>query len=71
MDGTPNLVEQLEKRGGYLTVAQLAAFMGWHPQTVYKAINSARNPLPCVRAHGLRFDPVEVAGWLRGRYSNL
>jgi len=35
MDRVPNLADRLEQLPGLLTVAQLAARLGVHPETVY------------------------------------
>lgn len=38
MDGVLNLADRLEQLPGLLTVAQLAALLGVHPQTLYKEV---------------------------------
>jgi excisionase family DNA binding protein len=65
VDGTPNLADRLQQLPGLLTVAQLAAPLGVHPQTVYKDV--AANRIPYVRYRGVHFDPVYIAQWLRAR----
>jgi excisionase family DNA binding protein len=65
MDGVSNLADRLERLPGLLTVPQLAALLGVHPQTVYKDV--AANRIPYVRYRGVRFDPVYIAQWLRAR----
>jgi excisionase family DNA binding protein len=65
MDGTPNLADRLEQLPGLLTVAQLAALLGVHPQTIYKDVSA--NRIPYVRYRGVRFDPVYIAQSLRAR----
>lgn len=59
------IADRIENQPGLLTVNQLAALLGVHPQTVYKDAKS--NRIPSVRYRGIRFDPVYIARWLRER----
>jgi hypothetical protein len=44
MDRAPNLADRLEQLPGLLTVAQLAALLGVHPQTSNKDVAANRIP---------------------------
>jgi excisionase family DNA binding protein len=60
------LVEVLERLNAYLTVSQLAALLGKHPQTIYKWIRLGK--LQPIRLEGrIVFDPVTIAKWINER----
>jgi excisionase family DNA binding protein len=62
-----NLIEELESRNGGIKVSDLAAILGVDDKHIYRM--AARGQLPSFRVGGaVRFDPQEVAKWLRGRY---
>lgn len=59
-----SLIEQLEARVEALKVAELARLFGVTPQHLYKMAASGR--IPSFRIAGaLRFDPPEIAKWLK------
>jgi excisionase family DNA binding protein len=58
------LVETLKGRTGALKVAEVAKLFGVTPQHIYKMAASRR--IPSFRISGsVRFDPDEVAAWLK------
>ena len=62
-----NLVEELESRRGGIKVADLANILGVDGKHIYRL--AARGQLPSFRVGGaVRFDPQEVANWLREKY---
>ena len=62
-----NLIEQLEARGGAMKVAELCELLGVDDKHIYRM--AARGSLPSFRVGGaVRFDPQEVAKWLRSKY---
>jgi excisionase family DNA binding protein len=62
-----NLVEELESRRGGIKVAELANILGVDDKHIYRM--AARGQLPSFRVGGaVRFDPQEVAKWLREKY---
>ena len=62
-----NLIEELEARSGGMKVSDLAAILGVDDKHIYRM--AARGQLPSFRVGGaVRFDPQEVAKWLRTRY---
>lgn len=62
-----NLIEQLEARTGAMKVAELCELLGVDDKHVYRM--AARGKLPCFHVGGaVRFDPQEVANWLRTKY---
>jgi excisionase family DNA binding protein len=62
-----NLVEQLEARNGAMKVSELSELLGVDDKHVYRM--AARGRLPSFRVGGaVRFDPQEVANWLRSKY---
>ena len=64
-----NLIEELENRRGGIKVADLAGILGVDDKHIYRM--AARGLLPSFRVGGaVRFDPQEVAKWLRERYDN-
>lgn len=63
-----NLIEELEARSGAIKVSDLAAILGVDDKHIYRM--AARGQLPSFRVGGaVRFDPKEVANWLRLKYS--
>lgn len=62
-----NLIEQLEGRNGAMKVAELCELLGVDDKHIYRM--AARGSLPSFHVGGaVRFDPQEVAKWLRSRY---
>lgn len=62
-----NLIEQLEARSGAMKVAELCDLLGVDDKHVYRM--AARGSLPSFHVGGaVRFDPQEVAKWLRAKY---
>jgi len=61
-----SIAEQIEQRDGALTAEDLAQILNLPKVTVYK---HARNgTIPCFRIGAVvRFDPHQVAAWLRGQ----
>jgi excisionase family DNA binding protein len=58
------LIELLEKRTGAMKVGEVAKVLGVSPQQIYKM--AASGNIPSLRISGaIRFDPGEVADWLR------
>jgi excisionase family DNA binding protein len=63
-----NLVEQLEARSGAMKVSELSQLLGVDDKHVYRM--AARGRLPSFHVGGaVRFDPHEVANWLRSKYA--
>lgn len=62
-----NLIEELEARSGGIKVSDLASILGVDDKHIYRM--AARGQLPSFRVGGaVRFDPQEVAKWLRAKY---
>ena len=62
-----NLIEQLESRSGAMKVSELCELLGVDDKHIYRM--AARGSLPSFHVGGaVRFDPQEVAKWLRLRY---
>ncbi len=62
-----NLIEQLEARNGAMKVSELCELLGVDDKHIYRM--AARGSLPCFHVGGaVRFDPQEVAKWLRTKY---
>ena len=62
-----NLIEQLEARSGAMKVVELCELLGVDDKHIYRM--AARGSLPSFRVGGaVRFDPQEVAKWLRTKY---
>ena len=62
-----NLIEKLEARSGAMKVAELCDLLGVDDKHIYRM--AARGSLPSFRVGGaVRFDPQEVAKWLRAKY---
>ena len=64
-----NLIQELESRHGAMKVADLTELLGVDDKHIYRM--AARGQLPSFRVGGaVRFDPQEVANWLRLKYGN-
>jgi excisionase family DNA binding protein len=64
-----NLIEELESRRGAMKVSELTELLGVDDKHIYRM--AARGQLPSFRVGGaVRFDPHEVANWLRLRYGD-
>lgn len=62
-----NLIEKLESRSGAMKVSELCELLGVDDKHVYRM--AARGKLPSFHVGGsVRFDPQEVANWLRLKY---
>lgn len=62
-----NLIEQLESRSGAMKVSELCELLGVDDKHIYRM--AARGILPSFHIGGaVRFDPQEVANWLRLKY---
>jgi excisionase family DNA binding protein len=62
-----NLIEKLETRTGAMKVSELCELLGVDDKHVYRM--AARGKLPSFHVGGaVRFDPQEVANWLRLKY---
>ena len=62
-----NLIEELETRRGAIKVADLTHILGVDDKHIYRM--AARGLLPSFRVGAaVRFDPQEVAKWLRAKY---
>lgn len=62
-----NLIEKLEARNGAMKVAELCELLGVDDKHIYRM--AARGSLPSFHVGGaVRFDPQEVAKWLRQKY---
>ena len=62
-----NLIQELESRHGAMKVADLTGRLGVDDKHIYRM--AARGQLPSFRVGGaIRFDPQEVAKWLRLKY---
>jgi excisionase family DNA binding protein len=64
-----NLIEELESRRGAMKVSDLTQLLGVDDKHIYRM--AARGQLPSFRVGGaVRFDPHEVANWLRLKYGD-
>ena len=62
-----NLIEKLEARSGAMKVTELCELLGVDDKHIYRM--AARGSLPSFHVGGaVRFDPQEVAKWLRLKY---
>ena len=67
LGGRVNLIEQLESRTGALKVSELCELLGVDDKHIYRM--AARGALPSFHVGGaVRFDPQELAKWLRVKY---
>ena len=63
-----NLIERLESQTNALRVSELCELLGVDDKHIYRM--AARGSLPSFHVGGaVRFDPQEVAKWLRAKYS--
>ncbi len=60
-----SLIERIEAMDRAITVSELAALLNLGKTAIYDM--TRRSAIPHFRVAGLRFDPQEVADWLRGR----
>lgn len=60
-----SIPERLQAMESAITVTQLAAVMDLGETAIYDLVR--RNAIPHHRLTGLRFDPQEIADWLRSR----
>jgi excisionase family DNA binding protein len=61
------IIEQIEKRTSALRVSEVAKLLEVTPQHIYSL--AAQGLIPSFRVGGsVRFDPQELATWLRDRY---
>jgi excisionase family DNA binding protein len=64
-----NLIEKLEARTGAMKVSELCELLGVDDKHVYRM--AARGKLPSFHIGGsVRFDPQEIANWLRLKYAS-
>ena len=64
-----NLIEKLEARSGAMKVTELCELLGVDDKHIYRM--AARGSLPSFHVGGaIRFDPQEVAKWLRLKYGS-
>jgi excisionase family DNA binding protein len=62
-----NLIQKLEAQRGALKVSDLTALLGVDDKHLYRM--AARGKIPSFKVGGaVRFDPQEVANWLRTKY---
>ena len=62
-----NIIEKLEARNGAMKVGELCELLGVDDKHIYRM--AARGSMPSFRVgNAVRFDPQEVAKWLRSRY---
>lgn len=62
-----NLIEKIEGHNGAMKVNELCEILGVDDKHIYRM--AARGSLPSFRVGGaIRFDPQEVANWLRSKY---
>jgi excisionase family DNA binding protein len=64
-----NIVDVLEKTQLALTVAEVAKLLNMSPRTIYHHVASGRIPGAVKIGSAVRFDPTELAGWLRKKAS--
>ena len=65
-----NLIEQLEARSAAMKVAELCELLGVDDKHIYRM--AARGSIPSFHVGGaVRFDPQEVAKWLRSKYGTV
>ena len=63
-----NLIELFESKHSALKVADLTEPLGMDDKTIYRM--AARGLIPSFRLGGaIRFDPKEIADWLRRKYA--
>jgi excisionase family DNA binding protein len=64
-----SMVDVLEKTEHALTVAEVAKLLNISPRTIYHYVASGRIPGAVKIGSAVRFDPTELAGWLRKKAS--
>ncbi len=65
-----NILEQIEQRTTALKVNELAEILQVTPQHLYRLASDGL--IPCFRIAGaIRFDPHEIAAWLRSRQPRM
>ena len=65
-DANALIIVQLQQRQKALKASDLATLLGVTPQHVYK--RAAQQDIPSFRiGRSVRFDPKQVADWLRGK----
>jgi excisionase family DNA binding protein len=61
------IIEQIEKRSSALKTSEVAKLLEVTRQHIYCL--AAQGLIPCFRVGGaIRFDPQELAAWLKSRY---
>jgi len=60
-----SIIDVLEKTQHALTVAEVAKILNISPRTIYHYVASGRIPGAVKIGSAVRFDPAELAGWLR------
>ena len=64
-----NLIQELESRHGAMKVSDLTELLGVDDKHIYRM--AARGRLPSFHVgSAVRFDPQEVANWLRSKYGS-
>jgi len=61
-----SIPQRIEAIDHAITVSELAALLHLSKTAIYDLVR--RNAIPHYRLVGLRFDPQEVAEWLRSRF---
>ena len=62
-------IDTLEKTEHALTVAEVAKLLNISPRTIYHYVASGRVPGAVKIGSAVRFDPTDLAGWLRKKAS--
>jgi excisionase family DNA binding protein len=64
-----SIIEVLEKTQHALTVPEVAKILSISPRTIYHYVASGRIPGAVKIGSAVRFDPTELAAWLRKKAS--
>ena len=64
-----SIIDVLEKTQHALTVAEVAKILNMSPRTIYHYVASGRIPGAVKIGSAVRFDPTELASWLRKKAS--
>ena len=64
-----SIIDVLEKAEHALTVAEVAKLLNISPRTIYHYVASGSIPGAVKIGSAVRFDPTELAGWLRKKAS--
>lgn len=64
-----SVIDVLEKTPHALTVAEVAKILNISLRTIYHYVASGRIPGAVKIGSAVRFDPTELAGWLRKKAS--